>query len=226
MFVFIQLIFISISAFSKSPVLVNCKEQLETLSKEWGGNLNWLDKQNGLFISSTDDFGKWIWLKDEGDSVTLTRATQYEQLRVNFQKNNCDRKMMIIPTITNNKNAEGIGGDEFLKKNITAKNGLIYLWSPQMPLSYRGIAAIEKVALKYNLDLNIYLDSGARLPKKHNFNTKYLHKIDSFELKMRNAYMHMPSLLAYKNGTMIEKVKYGYETIEGYEYDIKNVFNF
>lgn len=222
MIMLLQIILLSLSANAKNPTISNCKEPIRVLLNEWEKKGSWEEKGNGLYIVATDEFGKWIWYKDEGDSITLTKASQSEQLRVNFTKLNCEKTLMVIGT----PNETNINNDQHLKQKIALKNGLIYIWSPQMPLSYKGIFSIEAAAKKNKLELIVYMDPSAKVPRNHKYNTKYLRRIHSFDLKMRDAYMHMPSLFAYKKGQIMTEVKYGFETQEGYEKDIKNVFNF
>lgn len=222
MTILLQLILLIFSVNAKDPLVTNCQDSIKDLQREWEKNGNWEDKNNGLFIASTEEFGKWIWYKDEGDSITLTKASQTEQLRVNFTKSNCEKKLQVI-AIPNEFNTNT---DESLKKIIAQNNGLIYIWSPQMPLSYRGITSIEAAAKKKNLTVTIFMDSAAKLQSNHQYNTKYLNRTHSFDLKMRDASLHMPALFAYKKGQILNAVKYGFETTEGYEKDIKDVFNF
>ena len=222
MTILLQLIFLSIYSNAKEPMFTSCKEPINILLNEWEKKGDWEDKTNDLYIVTTEEFGKWIWFKDEGDSITLTKASQTEQLRVNFTKSNCEKKLMVIAI----PNKVAPNDDKSLKRKIAKKNGLIYIWSPQMPLSYRGINSILTAAKKKNIDVTIYMDPTARLPINHPYKKEYLNRIDSFDLKMRDAYMHLPALFAYKNGQMMDPVKYGYEMPEGYEKDIKNVFNF
>jgi len=40
---------------------------------------------------------------------------------------------------------------------------------------------------------------------------------DCFELHMRQAHLHYPSVILIKNGSIISTIKYGYETKEQYE---------
>ena len=222
MMIFLQLILFSISINAKDPMISSCQKPIRVLLNEWAKKGSWEEKTNDLYIVKTEDFGKWIWYKDEGDSITLTKASQTEQLRVNFTKSTCEKKLMVIAIPKENSP----NNDESLKKKIANKNGLLYIWSPHMPLSYRGINSIIAAAKKKNLDVTIYMDPAAKLAPNHQFNKTYLNRIESFDLKMRNAYLHLPALLSYKNGQIMDPVKYGFEKPEGYEKDIKNVFNF
>lgn len=200
-----------------------CQQKVENILKKWDSQNNWTYKESNFYIASTTELGKWIWYKDEGDSITITRATQFEQVRINYNKSTCIEQMMVVP-IAEKQTHNYETDDEMLKQEIKENSGLIYIWSPQMPLSYKGIFQIKKIAQKKNLKLIVLLASNARIVGKKNFKNEYLKRENSFELKMRNVHMHYPAVLAFKNGSMVDKIKYGYENEMGYENDIKNIF--
>ena len=211
----------SLNSFAGINFLTECKPEIQKQIASWKGLNQWSHRNDDLYISPTLNFGNWLWLKDEKDSITLTKANQKTQLRVNFSKANCQKKMLLVPI---QKIDTSLNGDEYLERLIQHGKGIIYLWSPQMPLSQKGISEIKKVVIKHGFKLILILDPNAKNLKPEQFSENSL-RLDSFELKMRNAYMHFPSVLGFENGNIKDFIKYGYETSEGFELDVKKIFN-
>ena len=211
----------SLHSFAEINFISECKPEIQKQIIDWKGLDQWTHRNDDLYMSPTSQFGNWVWVKDEGASITLTKANQNTQIRVNFSKVNCQRKMLVVPV----KNADtSFDGDDSLEQLIKTGKGLIYLWSPQMPLSQKGIEEIKKVAVKNGYKLILVLDPHAKNLKPEILIENSL-RLDSFELKMRNAYMHFPSLLGFEDGKIKDFIKYGYETSEGFERDVKKIFN-
>ena len=195
--------FFSLHSFAEINFLTECKPEIRKQITDWRGLNQWTHRNDDLYMSPTSQFGNWIWLKDEKDSITLTKANQKTQVRVNFSKASCQRKMLVVPV---KKTDKAYDGDDSLEQLIKEGKGLIYLWSPQMPLSQKGIGEIKKVAAKYGYKLIIVLDPLAKNLKPEMLTYDSL-RLDSFELKMRNAYMHFPSLLGFENGSIKDFIK-------------------
>jgi hypothetical protein len=207
--------------FAKLPLESSCQKPISRLLKTWGHKGKWLNKTNGLYISSTDQFGEWILFKKENKGITLTKANQSKHIKVHFSKHKCAQKMRVV--LSPKKYYTAIN-DKSLKDLIAKDKGIIYLWSPHMPLSYKGIFKIKKAAKKRGLKLHVFMDSSTHPAMASRYQRKYTQTIDSFELKMRNAFIHFPAVLSFENGKIKPSIKYGYENQNGYEKDIRNIF--
>ncbi|MBL7543159.1 MAG: hypothetical protein JNL11_05050 [Bdellovibrionaceae bacterium] len=100
--------------------------------------------------------------------------------------------------------------------------GLIYAWSPRMPLSILGAEELSVLAAKLNLPLHIVLDPTALeddvlATAKNNFFLEHSPKLDSSILIAMNMKIHYPSLILYKNGQLLNPSRPGYDEPERLE---------
>ncbi len=201
-----------------------CKKEISSLITSWKGLGLWEKRGVGIFISPTDSAGKWVLVKYETDkSVTIIKSSVKNEIKVNFSVN-CKRKLKVLEkkgTLSN----EEFKGDRYLFSQMSKKEGLIYLWSSHMPLSVKGLYQIQKAAGKLKLPVIYLQDEKSEILKTKDLPLYFRTQIKSFELKMRNAYLHYPTVLGFKDGRIINTIKYGYENKDGYEKDIKTIFN-
>lgn len=197
-----------------------CSEEATELVKKWGSEEFWSRRGKNLFITPSNKFGEWIYYKLEKDnSLTLTKTGSKKNIKVNFSPS-CKRDLKVVT----NKSQKDKLADTQLYQLIKKGKGLIYIWSPNMPLSYRQINYLEEEAKKHKMSLIVLVDPKHKVSTKK-IPAKYLKSLDALEFKHRNAYIHFPTLFAFENGKLKNKVKYGYENKKGFESDIKNFFN-
>lgn len=214
--IFFFLLFITNLSFGTELPKLNCNSEVEELLKNWGSQNTWNTRGDQTYYSPTEIFGEWVIVLPENGGVTLTKANEASEIRVNFSRD-CKRSLKIVdlPMVPFTK------GDEYLKDVIKDKKGIIYLWSPQMPLSIRGISSVKAAAKSLGLTAIILMDNSNKIPQYMNKNIE----VNSFELRMRNAYLHFPSIMAFENGKLKNTVKYGYENKDEYKKDLKKMFN-
>jgi hypothetical protein len=108
--------------------------------------------------------------------------------------------------------------DQRLEKHLKRHpQGMIYIWSPYMPLSVKGLAEAKAVAKKNNLSFLSLLDPYAHRPK---LNVLASEKI--INLQVLN---HFPSVVFHKNGRLLKNVLQGYEVPEGLEIYTQKILN-
>ncbi len=216
------LLSISNSLLAKLPIATTCKIEIEKTLKDWGSIDEWETRGDSIYYSPTDTFGNWIFLAKDLQNEKISKANENNEIQVVFDKN-CTRE---IKTLTKKVNTIDAVNDKILRSKIeTMKNGLIFIWSRQMPLSLKAIPEIIKAAKEQKLELILLTDkkSIASLDSNKNLDKSLVN--NSFELMMRNGSLHFPAVYAFKKGQIINKVKYGYENKEGYIEDIKNIFD-
>ncbi len=214
-------IFISFNLFAVTLPKHRCQKEAQELISKWKSSDFWSRRGESLFITPTKTFGEWIYFKLEGDnSLTLTKTSQAKEIRVNFN-NECKSNLKLVE---HKKNRKDILGDKKLAKLIKSQKGLIYIWSPNMPLSYKQLTYLESEAKKHKLKLLVFVDPRHNVTKK-DVPVKYLNTLDALEFKHRNAYIHYPTVMAFEDGKIKNKIKYGYENRKGFANDIKNFFN-
>lgn len=98
----------------------------------------------------------------------------------------------------------------------------VYIWSPEMPISFRTLNEVKKIAEKENVLLKVYLypNSSQELAeitvKNENYPREYLKKLNSFELSMQGIDAHQPVLFRFKKGKAYGMPLFGFKSVDEY----------
>jgi hypothetical protein len=100
--------------------------------------------------------------------------------------------------------------------------GALYVWSPHMPLSVDGYRQLEPAARSRQVAVDVLLDPAAnrdfaRAALAAGLPASALRVVDAVELEFREATVHAPSLLVYRDGRVVEAILRGYRTTAEYE---------
>ena len=100
--------------------------------------------------------------------------------------------------------------------------GALYVWSPHMPLSVDGYRQLEPAARSRQVAVDVLLDPSAnrdfaRAALAAGLPASALRVVDAVELEFREATVHAPSLLVYRDGRVVEAILRGYRTTAEYE---------
>jgi hypothetical protein len=108
--------------------------------------------------------------------------------------------------------------DQILKTSLSKKTqGLIYVWSPHMPLSIRGVREAERIAKEKKLKLIILLDpysnlsAAQQISRKEKFPETYLARLESRKLLRKEMTVHFPSLIVFNKGGLAGEMRGGYD---------------
>lgn len=108
--------------------------------------------------------------------------------------------------------------DHLLKASLSKKTqGMIYVWSPHMPLSIRGVKEAENIAKTKKLKLIILLDpysnlnAAQQISKKEKFPPSYLVRLESRKLLRKEMTVHFPSLIVFNKGGLAGEMRGGYD---------------
>ncbi|MGZ3725461.1 MAG: hypothetical protein ACXWQQ_06660 [Pseudobdellovibrio sp.] len=108
------------------------------------------------------------------------------------------------------------------------KNGLIYVWSPYMPLSVDAIENIQAAADMNHLPLTILLDGKAGLKdakawadKKSFIKPEYMTQVSSNEMFDRSMQVHYPILFYYNDQFLSNRTYIGHKEKNIYDLWIK-----
>jgi hypothetical protein len=99
----------------------------------------------------------------------------------------------------------------------TQQKGLIYVWSPHMPLSLRGVHEAQKVTTTKKIALTVLLDpyadlvTASKVASRESFPKSYLRRIESRILLEKNMTLHFPSAIPYRDGTLARDMRGGYD---------------
>lgn len=103
------------------------------------------------------------------------------------------------------------------------KWGVIYVWSPLMPLSIKGLPELEKSLRKYGGHLTVVLDPNPKLDvsrnqlRKSGISSDQARRVASAELLNRQITLHYPVAILYENGYLSNRTYMGYKSAEALE---------
>ena len=118
-----------------------------------------------------------------------------------------------------------------LRELVAAEpRGLVYLWSPHMPLSVDGVAVARRVATRRHLPLTILLHPAANLDLARSiaiakgWPIATTTRTASTELRVRNLLLHAPTLQPYAEGRLVGSALPGYHSDEEYALYLDRIF--
>lgn len=194
-----------------------CHDQLTEVLSKWNSANQWIrrvpgDNGEAVFETPTQRIGYWIQVifPKARHAPRATQRSNGGDIAVSWNETDCSPLMGVK---LNDAPAPAIGADFFtdtmleseLKKN---KAGIIYGWSPMMPLSIIGYNEAKAVAKKLNLAFIPLLDPMVDLEIAKTASTDYklkegIRKVGSVELLERGMNLHYPSILFFSKGKMV-----------------------
>lgn len=206
---------------------LSCVREVKALTSEWKATGEWRrEYQGGLksfFLASpTSIVGEWVLAKDLEPGAVVSKVNQGGRIEVVFDGKTCAKKSTTYPHSAPKpqyKNDNDIA--RFIEKNQT---GAIYVWSPRMVLSQKGLPEIKAAAKALKLPLLILLDKNLS-ESEHQKLQKELgsgvtQRVDSLEFKLREVEQHFPALFVFKDAKILSGMKYGFEKAPLYQSDL------
>lgn len=223
--IFVLFILLSFPAFSGELPPMACADKVKSFIKEWKATGEWQEENmNGLrntfYASPTNVIGEWVLVRRIPQGTVLSRSRHSGRIEVMLDEKKCAQKVKSY----NHKKASGFTDKDLAKFVTKNKTGVIYVWSPRMDLSVKGISEIKSAAKEKKLPLLILVDKDVSPAEKtkleKSLGKDVVKTVDSFELNMRHAQMHFPAILVFKNQKILSEVKYGYEKADRYKLDL------
>ena len=167
----------------------------------------------------TDRFGIWLVQRVGPGETSLTRVTPERLSRIRWSA--------ACAASDDERERRPAAGPAFTDRDLDALlaapgRGVIYLWSPHMPLSVDGWAELTRAAASRRLTVEPLLDpqadrgfaaaasAGGRLPPSA------LRVVDSVELQFRELALHAPSIAVFAGGRLVGPLLRGYRTADEY----------
>lgn len=234
-----------------------CRSELQAVLAEWKPQGSWRPALGeapdaNLLRAPTDRIGTWIQLEVTADQVRSASLIQAEKtIQISWS---LESKARALSATASNPGTTATGGpaldcresrqtftrrfdpkvmgpaltDAKLGQIVqTHPKGLIYAWSPQMPLSVRGFrqaqAATQHLGLAFIpvLDADADLAAAEGIVRSHKWPVEALRKNESLELVFREVPIHYPSALIFAKGRIVGDLRPGYENEGGYAAFIK-----
>lgn len=227
--------FMPVFVFSgESPLAGDpCAEKVAKQLNRWSTSQNWklegTESSTKTYLSPTPEIGSWMELQlPQKGQGRVTLRTPNKIVDFFWDRQTCKSAVSTTPLRYNASKMKTRFTDEDLQKLVDrSEAGLIYAWSPHMPLSMSGMRQARKAAEKLGIPMTVVLDPHAndkiasRSAVKSKMDASALKKIESIELINRKMCMHFPAVLLYSNGKIVGPVYAGYKPEERYVQFIK-----
>lgn len=213
-----------------------CGEQVKKLITKWGAIGSW--QMSPSFVNPGKEFtfkspslniGEWVQIQFKTDrTIILEKLTATTIISKSYadKGNSCDSKIVLKSFEYNDKYMKNAFTDFQLKESLKRnKKGVIYIWSPNMPLSVTGLDYLLKHAKKMGIHVTAIVDpfthkkAVSSLIETGKVSKKNAKRLESYELIQRGAMTHYPAFFTYKDGFLSRGPKFGYE-------DDKQTLNF
>ena len=197
----------------------------------WGSKGDWQRELSNPGVLSThrspsNETGVWIALsKTPTGTIRAVRESLSLRTTIEWTESDCVPRMAAQPIRYRVPASElkKTFTDERLKALLKrSKDGLIYSWSPQMPLSAGSLAEVRKTASTLHLPLTLVLDPSAdrrlaeSFARANRFPAESTLPMQSLELLHRGMGEHYPSLIVYRKGEVVGRAFPGYKSSERY----------
>lgn len=199
-----------------------CADAGRVLEAEWEGTNEWralAPYPSPREASPTKTVGVWLHRSHLEDGTTELRRVSAQQTDVALiDAAGCLQKSGTHHRAFSQDSLRNAFTDESLDSLLTTNNrGLIYVWSPRMPLSIKGLtearAAAKSMGIAFTALSAESIDAdfdALAIPAVDRM------RMESIELVYRNATIHYPSVLLYDNSRIVDGVFPGYKSRDTY----------
>lgn len=193
----------------RQPDPDRCGAAADSLARAWGQRGPWRNLSPYPVprrAAPTDRIGVWLeeWRPESG-GLELKRVTAATTDIARFGEQTCEYTLSARERTFGDADA-GSWTDDSLRALVTGgREGLIYVWSPRMPLSKLGIREAQRAAARLGVPLTVVVaeDFGVR-------------PLASLDIVYRNGTVHYPTLLFYGRGMMLGDALPGYKPSDLY----------
>lgn len=169
--------------------------------------------------SPTDSIGVWLerWHMPDG-STELRRVSASLTLVAKLEADGCiQRTEQHRRTFDRAAMARAFTDDRLRALLATKRDGMIYVWSPGMPLSVSGLKQATVAADSLGIEFTaVVADTRPGEIELTGIDTIYQQTLNSIELVYRNATIHYPTAIFYHDGSLLGSAIPGYKTSSAY----------
>jgi hypothetical protein len=216
---------------------LSCRKNIEQTipspltNKEWVPFLvsepNQKLKTGIIYRNSKTGFSYSLYGDSEASTYTVLNKKTNEYVKTTWPAKACDQstvvKMKTTSSINLSKKSDGTFSDLDLQNTLQKTGwGVIYVWTPYMPLSVEGLAEIKKAVTAEKGTLTILMDRNASLDQAEKWvsqglvQKQELKKVEAAELFDRGLGVHYPVAYLYENGFLSNSEFVGYKKASMY----------
>jgi hypothetical protein len=215
-----------------------CDTQLKTILNQWkvSDQSDWkkqpADSSMHAYKVHGETFAEWVTISTPTQSQTEVNhyLPDGTTMTVTLNTKKCDEQNW-VSTAAPKKSKLDVFTDDDLKVTLEeTKNGILYMWSPNMSLSKMGIKNIKAAAKDLGLPVKLIMDAFAdqRFAKlfaqEQKLQDSDLKRMKSRELASNGATLHYPAVIVYKDGKICHGSQNGYRTQEKYRQIITEMY--
>jgi hypothetical protein len=184
----------------------------------------------GTFTMPTASLGTWVVMDVEADGAGRVMRVEPTRTITRTWSNRCVASAESIDERAFGDDARGFTDDVLDRTLARLGSGVIYLWSPHMPLSIAGyrniVAATERLAVQLVVVLDPRADPryAADTAATAGLPPEALIPMNSVELTFRELATHAPSIQPFVNGTLLDDMLPGYRDPEHYVQYLRDRF--
>jgi hypothetical protein len=213
-----------------------CGSAAKDVLKDWGILGQWHEMASSnsnthVFQSPTEKIGTWVRVVFQKDhTVQATKLSWTDQTAVNWQTEKCVA-MTPVKTVTRTiasmranieqekhslDRTKYVTDAEIAETVADGKPGMIFAWSPQMPISYAAYPEAKKLAESMGLrfiavvDPNTNSADAKKNAAAHGIDNDATRANHSVELLARGMDLHYPSLVIFNHGKIAKSFYPGY----------------
>lgn len=186
-----------------------CWPRAERVLKQWNCGFDWKNRFSGslkkfAISASTSRPGVWVDLSMVESKLLVRRISDNLIVSLSFVGKDCARTL--ASTVIQAQPETGFSNHKLrqvLQTSAQSKSrGIIYVWSPKMPLSERGLAEVKA----WTKSKGITLVEVGELESKNQPNS-----LTSSDLVRRGLALHYPSMIFFSHGRLVGQSIPGYK---------------
>jgi hypothetical protein len=206
-----------------------CRAAVERRIVEWGAGAERYRDADGPFGARewrlpTIDIGTWILLHEPvGAAPALARIDGRTTTRVTFDAQ-CHEAVTAVASRPGAPASQGSFTDDDARRLVGGEQrGIVFVWSPHMPLSVEAFHTVAEVARRMGMSFTPLRDPmsdavyAATVAREADLPRGALRTFTSVELTFRQLSLHAPAVLVYDHGRFSGLAVPGYREAAGFE---------
>ncbi len=213
------------------PLPSQCRKEITSFVKSLSQVQHWRRQSYAgvgsaaIYRTPSQDVSRWLEARVFNNKIVhILELLPEKTTKYSWDSNHCGIQKQETTRKYNAARLEKEFSDKALINKIDSKvSGVIYAWSPHMPLSMAGIKPLKEATEQLGIELILVLDPHAdkkisnEMAVKFSLNDAALKKLESVDLMLRGLGFHYPALVVFKNGKMNDFAIPGVKTSSEYQ---------